>query len=103
MWQRLGEKRFWRVRWGLIILLIVASTITGIDHAVELRRALIDYATQWDARHALLENAAASGIVDVAVPEITESFRLDDISDDSSFWVNQCMADYYGLGAVRRE
>ncbi len=103
VWQRLGYERFLRARWGLIVLLIVVSTVSGIDHAVKLRRALIDYAAQWDARHALLENAAANGNLDVAVPPMTETFGLDDVSDDSSYWVNQCMAAYYGLETVQRE
>lgn len=85
VWQRLGYERFPRVRRGLVVLLIVASTVSGIDHALRLRHTLIDYAARWDARHILLENAATNGILDVAVPPITETFGLDDVSTDSSF------------------
>lgn len=103
VWRRLGNERFALARWGLIVALIVVSTISGIDHAVRQRHALIDYAARWDARHALLENAAAGGVLDVAVPPMAETFGLDDVSDDSSFWVNQCMAGFYNLETVRRQ
>jgi hypothetical protein len=85
----------------LVVFLLVATGVVAIVQSAEGFRRLETHAAQYDARDLLLRNSASEGESNAVVPAMSETFWLDDLSDDTTFWVNQCVAAYYGLETVR--
>lgn len=87
---------------SILLILLVASGITvwqTVQQAPEFRA----YAQSWDEKDALLRQAAQSGQSEITVTGGYGRFDVSDISTEPDYWVNGCMAYYYGLSRVRGE
>lgn len=88
--------------WLALALLLGASAYipSSLDHPLSFEAGLQQRAQNWDARHAQLLAARAQGAhtVSVAAREIVDG--LEDLHEEANFWVNACMAEYYGLESL---
>jgi len=87
---------------SILLILLVASGITvwqTVQQVPEFRA----YAQSWDEKDDLLRQAAQSGQSEITVTGGYGRFDVSDISTEPDYWVNGCMAYYYGLSRVRGE
>ena len=59
------------------------------------------YAQSWDKRAAALKQAAQTGLTEVTVRGLNSWFGVADLAIDPGFWINGCVARYYGIRLVR--
>jgi hypothetical protein len=59
-----------------------------------------DFAARSDERMQKVAQARAQGESEVAVASLSHMGGLDEISPDSSYWVNVCFAQAFGLHKV---
>jgi hypothetical protein len=78
---------------AVLIAIVLSSTVLALDTYNSLRA----YALGWDQRDEMLRQALPGS--SVTVPSL-DVFRLEDLTTDSEFWVNRCVAEYYGLEQV---
>jgi len=57
-------------------------------------------AVRWDARNADILSQIEAGETDLFVREIDVAQGHFDMGPDSSFWVNRCVAEFYGVDSV---
>ncbi|HRE48719.1 MAG TPA: DUF6056 family protein [Aggregatilineales bacterium] len=80
-----------------LILPIIVLTIMGTISAIDLFSAMRKFAEAWDARDQQLRTAQTKTISTVSFQGV---FGFDDLTSDSDFWVNRCMANYYDLETI---
>ncbi|MHB9032108.1 MAG: DUF6056 family protein [Anaerolineae bacterium] len=81
---------------SLVVLFALASLVTAYT-SLRLQPRLNAYASAWDQVDQHIRQARAAGQSAVVVPLVPNPARLDDLSPDPEFWVNQCVSAYYGL------
>ncbi len=59
------------------------------------------YAGMWDRRDREIRNVSLRGESDLTIPALSHTLNLGDITPDPQFWVNRCVAEYYGLKSIR--
>ena len=59
------------------------------------------YATAWDLRDEQIRQAVATGATDLVVVQLDTIGGVQEYKGTTSFWVNRCAADYYGLQTLR--
>lgn len=103
---RLARAKTWPVvLLGLSFMLLWLPLVTLVNFAQRIPdyRA---YAQSWDARHDMLQ-AAPDGEIIVVEPlafDMNEHLVLESVEDDARFWINNCIALFYGLeGVVEQE
>ncbi|GAB4575792.1 MAG: hypothetical protein Kow0077_29050 [Anaerolineae bacterium] len=82
-----------------IWLLIMAVAVSATQDALTVNRELARYAAAWDERDRILR-AVEHPDAPVTVPVFEHVFGLEGITPDPDFWVNTCVANYYGLSQV---
>lgn len=86
--------------WGFAVLVIV---FTSLGSAVELTAQIPDardFAVRSDERLHKVSLARQQGVSLLPVASLTHMGGLDEINPDSSYWVNVCFAQAYGLHKV---
>jgi hypothetical protein len=86
-----------------VAIAAAATVIAATSLRAELRRQpeLARFATAWEARSEALTRAAAANAPTVTVPSIPMfTIALAEPTDDPEFWVNGCIARFYGLETV---
>lgn len=58
------------------------------------------YASQWDRRDLEIRAARSQGITDLVVPALGDTGDWEELSPDPHYWVNECVAGYYGLDSI---
>lgn len=79
------------------LLIICVITVIKVWQQVPDFR---DYAARWDKRHQELMVIAARSKESVEVFGLENRFGISDLKEDEDYWVNRCMADYYGFSAI---
>ena len=64
-------------------------------------QATIQFGKAWDLRHVMIMESISDQQLDLIVPDINSQHGLQDVDEDPALWVNQCMAEYYGLSSIR--
>ncbi len=64
-------------------------------------QATIQFGKAWDSRHVMIMESISDQQLDLIVPDINSQHGLKDVNEDPALWVNQCMAEYYGLSSIR--
>lgn len=98
--------RDWKVvKTGVVLFLLVFSLCTFENAQYELENIL----SASEQRQQLLETAKQEGRTSVAIPAIRthgspySCFTIyDDIQSDSSYWLNEAIARYYGFEEITR-
>lgn len=93
---------------GLTALTLAVVMIAAAGEALRVRDHLPliqQFATNWDARHAQIRAAIASGTHDLILEHDGTPYEiligLDPIGADPNHWANGCAAEYYGLDSLR--
>jgi hypothetical protein len=58
------------------------------------------YTQRWDARAAQIDTARASGQAEITLPGLENRHGVPDLGAQPDFWVNRCMAAYYGFVSI---
>ena len=58
------------------------------------------YAFLWDQRAAVLLNARQQGDTQITVYGLASRFGISDLEAEPDYWVNSCMAEYYGFSTI---
>ncbi len=84
---------------GVLILSIypIRAALINIPEV----QATIQFGRAWDMRHMIITTAVFEQHLDLLVPDINSQHGLQDVDDDPMYWVNQCMAEYYGLNSLK--
>ena len=89
----------------LLLILLIQISFFSI---LRLRHAARSYAADWDRQDLQLKAAKQTGVTDVTVQQIGDfQSRIGKgpsdlhLRTDSTFWINQTTATYYGLTSVR--
>jgi hypothetical protein len=85
---------------AILAMIIFASGISMWQTV----RAVPDYqsyAQSWDKRAAYFIEARALGQTEITVYGLNSRFGIGDLEIAPDYWVNKCMADYYGFSAIR--
>jgi hypothetical protein len=80
-----------------VLLLSAASTLSTFQQAPDFQA----YAQSWDIRQAVLLDGLRQGQTDITVVGLNNRFGIADLRIEPDYWVNGCMASYYGFSAIR--
>jgi hypothetical protein len=79
-----------------LLLACVSVTLNTVRQAPDFQAS----ARAWDERAAIFRRASRSGQTDVLARGLDARFGIGDLNGDSGFWINGCMARFYGLLSV---
>lgn len=85
---------------GSILMVVVIACSAIIYFVIKQLPAYRDYASRWDTRHQELLLLSSQGEQRVEVFGLENRFGISDLRVESDYWVNRCMADYYGFAAI---
>jgi hypothetical protein len=85
---------------GVIAMVTLIAAGISIRQSVQMTPELRSAATAWDQRDAAIRRDLASGQTALTVDGGNSFFGLPNLSDDPTNWVNQCVADYYGIQQI---
>jgi hypothetical protein len=88
-----------------VVLLALAGLLALPPALGQLRQNgdLAAYARAWDQRDDQIREARRNGAETVSVRALGHEGGLLELSRTPSFWVNGCMADYYGIDSIQRQ
>ncbi|MEN4013159.1 MAG: DUF6056 family protein [Bellilinea sp.] len=83
---------------GLVIVALILIAVSGQSamRLEALNAQMRLHAAEWDARAALIRQAAAEGQNRLVVPPYQYNFGLD-LQPNPTNWLNLCIEDYYGI------
>jgi|GEM_PF-5182466 len=102
---RLQRAKTWSIVLIFVSVLLIWSPSVSIFKLLRLFPDYHAYAQSWDERHALLLNTGEDGtiVIPALTYDIEDSFVLEKAEADPEFWINNCVALYYGLDAISVE
>ena len=96
----LNSRYFVGVSAVTMVVLIILGPISATSNTLALAPPARSLAEFWDTRHELIQAAKATGTMDLEVPILPYSASLEDIGPDPNHWVNNCVAQYYGIQSI---
>ena len=84
----------------LLILLLLGGVSLSITNCLSQLENFQDYTAKWDQRHQQLAQMAEKGDRDVTVFGLENRFGISDLRVEADYWVNRCMAEYYGFSSI---
>jgi hypothetical protein len=88
----------------LILLLATIGLVYGSQRSVHESILFVpqarDFAATWDQRDEQIREAVRQGERSLSARSLTSMGTLQELDYDPEFWVNQCVADYYGLDEI---
>jgi hypothetical protein len=90
-----------RILPAAILAMIILASGFSIWQTVRQAPDFQAYARSWDQRAAVLLNARQQGQTEITVYGLTNRFGISDLEAEPDYWVNNCMAEYYGFSAIR--
>jgi hypothetical protein len=98
-------RSFVNLNWvkAAVVLLLVALMIHPIRATPRVYALHYEYQTfaeQWDARHALIQQAVANGETDLVVVQLDAPGGIGEYKDNPKDWINRCVARFYGLNSI---
>ncbi len=88
---------------SVIIGLLVLSPIRHTHRLLALGSEFRTFAGMWDRRDREIRNVALRGEGHLTIRALSHTMNLGDITPDPRFWVNRCVAEYYGLKSIQTE
>jgi hypothetical protein len=79
------------------IVLVTANAVLMSIRALEFSERMRSYSEYWESTDDRLRAAARAGESTVSIRVQQDWAGLDGPSTDPGFWVNGCMATYYGV------
>ncbi len=84
-----------------ILTMIICASGSSVWQTIRQAPDYQSYAHLWDQRADVLLNAHQQGQTEITVYGLTNRFGISDLEAAPDYWVNSCMADYYGFAAIR--
>ena len=93
----------YKTKVALALLMLIYLIQPGLMGARILHEypILQQRAALWDWRQSQIIRARDNGEIELTVRALDSLAGLSDISDVKGYWVNNCIADYYGLNWIR--
>jgi hypothetical protein len=88
---------FSRRLFSLSVLTALIFCSLAIGQLVQSYPLYRQFSTAWTAREQQILNAQSIGLKMVDIPFLPQPAGVDRISSDPGNWINQCMAEYYGI------
>jgi Family of unknown function (DUF6056) len=92
----------------ILMMLLMLSPLISFFSILGMRHKARSFAADWERQDSVLKMAKENGVTDVIVPQIGDfQSRIGKgpsdlhLRTDSTFWINQRTATYYGLRSVR--
>ncbi len=99
-WLPTPQARFSRLLpGGLLTACLLASAFSLWTSAIQTPE-LRSYTQKWDERDAALRDAHRQGQTSVVVFGLNNRSGIGDLREDPNYWINACMADYYGFSSL---
>jgi hypothetical protein len=88
-------------RLTVMVLLLALSPAASVARALTLLPQIRTYALAWDTRDQWIRSQVDAGVRRLTVVPLPTIAGLNDVADSPPRnWVNQCIADYYGLAII---
>ena len=90
----------------VLIFLFILFSFNGFRNTqkiIEHRGQLKSYAIAFDKREEQIKRAKSDGKKIVKLPKIKHVVGGGTITRDSTFWINECVSDYYGITVISKE
>ena len=98
------ERPFWtnfqRILCVSITVIITFTTLLLVRQLILDVPSLKDYASRWDAREQNILQEKSNGLSEIVIPGLEARELVADIRVDPNYWVNACMAAYYGFDKI---
>jgi hypothetical protein len=102
LWQ--GRMRRMRIVGVGLVALLVIMTARSTLSTLRIAPFYATYASEWDRSEALIREAKAEGVMQVALPAFTvnipASIGLEYLEPNPDFYINRCAAEYYGVQTI---
>jgi len=83
-----------------ITVIITFTTLLLVRQLILDVPSLKDYASRWDAREQYILQEKLNGSSELVIPGLEARELVADIRVDPNYWVNNCMAAYYGVDKI---
>ncbi|HMD87759.1 MAG TPA: DUF6056 family protein [Anaerolineaceae bacterium] len=90
-----------RILTAAFLAMVMAASDISIWRTVQAAPDYQSYARVWDQRAADFLKARQQGQTEITVYGLNNRFGIGDLEIAPDYWVNQCMAQYYGFSAIR--
>jgi hypothetical protein len=88
------------ILWPGLMAGIVIAAFASIWNTASLLPYYQDYTSRWETRHNEITTLVQSGKTDLIIFGLESRYALSDIKVEPDYWVNSCMANYYGANSI---
>ncbi|MBN1995842.1 MAG: hypothetical protein JW953_24360 [Anaerolineae bacterium] len=85
---------------AFLIVFLVVGPVASTKRTFSLAPMAKMYASIWDERDAGIKSAKAQGHMNLAVPALPPIGGIEDLGSDPNYWLNNCVAKYYGIYSI---
>ena len=89
---------WWIFRNVVLVALLVLGPVTSAQQTFALGSQAKTFASLWDSREQRIYTAVIEGETDLVVQPLP--YIPGDIGPDPGYWINRCVATYYGLNSI---
>lgn len=89
-----------RVAVAFLLAALIVHPIRVTPGVYAHRYEYQSFADQWDARHALIQQAMANGETDLVVVQLDAPGGVGEYKGNPRDWINRCVARFYGLNSI---
>lgn len=85
---------------AILLVALIVHPLRATPRVYALRYGYQTFAQQWDARHALIQQAVANGETDLVVVQLDAPGGIGEYKGNPKDWINRCVARFYGLNSI---
>ena len=85
---------------GIFFVLLWVGPVESAKNLMTMIPEMRSFAVQWDARDRFIREERLKGVLDIEVPVLRDLSKLGDVRSEPEFWINQAVANYYGLNSI---
>lgn len=89
-----------KVAVALLLVALIVHPIRATPQVYALHYQYQNFAQQWDARDALIQQAVANGKTDLVVVQLDAPGGIGEYKGNPKDWINRCVARFYGLNSI---
>ncbi len=84
-----------------ILVIVSWMSLSSFWNTIQQAPDFQSYAQSWDKRNVILLDGHRQGLTDITVVGLHNRFGIGDLRVEPNYWINGCMAGYYGYQAIR--
>ncbi len=89
-----------RITVAILLIGLIVHPLRAAPRVYLLHYEYQNFATKWDARHALIRQAVADGETDLVVVQLDAPGGVGEYKGNPKDWINRCVARFYGLNSI---